>query len=228
MNKIIKGDCLELIETIKDKSINLVFTSPPYKTAYENAQAQKFHYSMDYGEPLYIIEDIAKKIIPKLKDDGFLLVNWATNQKQGALRPYYVAQRIVKQGWFCNEIFFWVKNNPIPNTAKQLTNAVEYVFIFSKYPTYKLPIEKRAYIKNVFKTPVSKGETEHNATFPLELAKHIINIFSKEKDIVLDTFVGSGTTALACKQLNRQYLGFEINPEYIKICNKRLQQQILK
>ena len=67
----------------------------------------------------------------------------------------------------------------------------------------------------------------HTTPKPLDLIKNIILHSSNEGQIVLDCFMGSGTTALACKELNRRYIGFEISPEYCKIISKRLSQQTL-
>lgn len=67
----------------------------------------------------------------------------------------------------------------------------------------------------------------HPTQKPLRIMERIIKTSSKEGNIVLDCFMGSGTTAVACKQLNRNFIGFEINPEYVKIANKRLAQEVL-
>lgn len=84
--------------------------------------------------------------------------------------------------------------------------------------------------KNVFgitawlkeKFPVCRGVEGHSAVFPLELAKSCLTHFSKEGDIVLDPFIGSGTTALACQEMGRNFIGFEICADYCKIAEDRL------
>jgi len=65
-------------------------------------------------------------------------------------------------------------------------------------------------------------ETEHPTEKPLKLIKHFLEIHTNENYVVLDPFLGSGTTAVACKQLNRNFIGFELSPEYCEIANKRL------
>ncbi len=72
-----------------------------------------------------------------------------------------------------------------------------------------------------------KEREEHPTQKPLELMKRIIKVSSNKSDICVDMFMGSGTTAVACKQLGRKFIGFEINPEYVKIANKRLAQEVL-
>ena len=76
--------------------------------------------------------------------------------------------------------------------------------------------------KNVWRLGADRTGNSHPAPFPIELPENIILACSKEGDIVLDPFMGSGTTALAAKKNNRHYLGFELNPDYIEEAEKRL------
>ena len=71
--------------------------------------------------------------------------------------------------------------------------------------------------------PEKAKKIGHPAPFPIELPKKFINLFSFEDDLILDPFIGSGTTAVASKLLQRNYVGYEINKEYIKLANKRLE-----
>ena len=81
-------------------------------------------------------------------------------------------------------------------------------------------------MKNFIITSNGSGykETEHPTEKPLSLIKYLIEIHSNPKDLILDCFMGSGTTAVACKQLGRRFIGCDNNKEYIKIANKRLEQ----
>lgn len=67
----------------------------------------------------------------------------------------------------------------------------------------------------------------HPTQKPLKLIREIIKDYTQNGEIILDAFMGSGTTAVACKQLGRKFIGFEISPEYCKIANKRLAQEVL-
>ena len=67
----------------------------------------------------------------------------------------------------------------------------------------------------------------HPTQKPVELLRWLIKTYTKDDEIVLDNCIGSGTTAVACKQLNRRFIGIELNPEYVDICNKRLRQKTI-
>ena len=74
----------------------------------------------------------------------------------------------------------------------------------------------------------SYKKTKHPTEKPLVLIKHFVEVYSNKDDLVLDCFMGSGTTALACKQLGRNFIGIEAIQEYIDMANKRLEQEVLK
>jgi DNA modification methylase len=91
-------------------------------------------------------------------------------------------------------------------------------------------------MKNVFEFPILGGierlrdddnQALHPTQKPLELIKKLVKVHSNPNDLVLDCFLGSGTTAIACKQLNRRFIGIEISKEYCDIANKRLEQSNL-
>jgi len=222
INKIICGDCLEVMKDIPDKSIDLTVTSPPYfNSAKKYQRGTGVHYSMDTEEPLYIIEDCSEMLLRILKDEGFYCLNLGFSYGEtGVLRPFYVAQRLLKQGWFCIDIIIWHKNNPIPIQGR-LTNAFEYIFVFTKHPLTKYP-NKIGYKHNVFESPIAKSKGLTSAPFPIKLPEFCIEVFCKKDSLVLDPFMGSGTTAVACKKLGRKFIGIEINPKYCKIAVARI------
>jgi site-specific DNA-methyltransferase (adenine-specific) len=214
LNKTHIGDCVELTKALEDKSIDLIITSPPYFNAQHKYQrGSGYHYTQDIGEPLYTIEDFFEAVKPKLKDDAMICLNIAFSYGEtGVMRPYDILNRLRRQGYFVIDQIIWWKNNPIP-MQKRLTNAYELIYVLSKSPKGKYYTTE--YTHNVWKFPVQKGDG-HSAVFPLELPLNCLKHFSKEGDLVLDAFMGSGTTARACKQLNRNWIGFEINPNYVR------------
>ena len=227
VNKIYCIDCIEGIEQLDDKSIDLVITSPPYyNSGHKYQRGTGFHYTFDVGEPLYLIFDTLEALKPKLKDDAMVCINLAFSYGEtGVMRPFDIIDRVRKKlGYFMNDIVIWHKNNPIPLQGR-LTNAFEFVFILSKHPIGKYYTKE--YTHNVWKIPISPSGQGHSATYPEELSDNCIKNFSKEGDLILDMFMGSGTTGVSAKKFNRNFIGFEINPGYVEIANKRISQTTL-
>lgn len=121
-------------------------------------------------------------------------------------------------------ILCWCKTNPIPSTNNVWLSDVEYCLVFKGKgaPRYNdgYELKSKWYVSGI--NQKDKKDYEHPTIKPLELVKRHILHSTQENDIVLDCFLGSGTTAVACKELNRQYLGFEINKEYYDIACDRL------
>ena len=208
------GDCVELVEGLEDSSIDLIITSPPYYNSQHKYQrGSGFHYTRDIGEPLYSIEDFFEKAYAKLKDDAMVCLNIGFSYGEtGVMRPYDILNRLRRIGYFVIDQVIWHKNNPVP-MQNRLTNAYELIFVLSKSPKGKYYTKE--YTHNVWKFPIQKGNG-HSAVFPDELPRMCLEHFSKEGDLVLDPFMGSGTTARACEKMNRKWIGFELNPSYIK------------
>lgn len=213
------GDCLDNIQKLKN--IQMIVTSPPYFNSGKKYQrGSGVHYSKDIGEPLYNIIEMMEISYPIINDDGFVFLNLGFSYGEtGVLRPFNIVKEISKRtNWFCSDVIIWHKNNPIPMTGR-LTNAFEYVFVFVKHPLIKYKKEIN-YEHNVWNFPVQQGDG-HSAVFPLELPKKCIELGSNIYDYILDPFLGSGTTLEACKLLDRNGIGIEINPDYeLSIKNK--------
>ena len=206
---------MELVDTLEDKSIDCIITSPPYYNSQHKYQrGSGFHYSMDVGEPLYTIIDFFEKVKPKLKDDAMICLNLGFSYGEtGVMRPYDILNRLRKMGYFVIDQIIWHKNNPIP-MRNRLTNAYELIFVLCKNP--KGTYYTTEYTHNVWKHPVGNGSAhKHSAVFPIEIPKQCLHHFTKEGDLVLDAFMGSGTTARACEEMKRNWIGFELNPDYL-------------
>ena len=121
------------------------------------------------------------------------------------------------------EMLFWGKTNPTPTCNCKYLSDVEYCLMFRETGTViggTYETKSKFYISQTNKE--DKEKFEHDTIKPLKLVKnHIINS-SNEGDVILDTFIGSGTTAVACKELGRQYIGFEINEKYFMIAENRI------
>jgi len=220
--ELINGDCLEVMKTIPDNSIDLVVTSPPYyNSTHKYQRGSGYHYSRDVGEPLYLIQDVLENIKNKLTKDGCICLNLCFSYGEtGVMRPFDIINRARdKIGYFIIDTIIWHKNNPIP-LKNRLTNAFEYIFVLGKSPLKKYNVKE--YTHNVWQFPVCSTRLKHSAMYPEELSDRCINIFSNEYDIILDPFLGSGTTAISAEKLNRKWIGIELNEEYCKIAENRL------
>ena len=244
LNKVICGDCLEVMKDIPDKSVDCIVTSPPYykQLSYES----NFNSYLQYID---FITKVAKESFRVLKNDSYFFLNFA-NDKTNTIKSYEVLFRFLEQGFTLHDTIIWYRYNSQPvNTDRQLTPQYEFIFMMCKYPSnYHLNksilMEKfpemfdTKNIGNVWKvafnsdkdTKISMKKKDEDASnglwghsgYPVRIAEAPILMTTKENDIVLDMFMGSGTTAYACKKNNRNYIGIEISPEYIDIINKRL------
>jgi DNA modification methylase len=222
INNIYHGNCIELVKLLENDTIDCIIASPPYyNSSHKYQRGTGYHYTADVGEPLYVIQDFFANAKSKLKEDGIACLNVGFSYGEtGVMRPFDILNRIrEKEGYFVNDVIIWHKSNPIP-IQKRLTNAIEYIFVLSKKPVCKYYTTE--YTHNVWKFPVDSGGKGHSAVFPLELPLNLIKNFTKEGDLILDPFMGSGTTGLACIKTNRNYIGFEINIDYIDLCKQRI------
>ncbi len=157
--------------------------------------------------------------------------------------PWRVAFALQKRGWILRSDIIWAKKNPIPESIKDRpTSSHEHIFLFSKQPKYYYDFEsvkeKITNLENnggyeyrnkrdVWSVRVASYPGAHFATFPEEIPELCIKAGSSEGDVVLDPFFGSGTTGWVAQRLGRAWIGIELNPEYIKIAEKRFIQQDL-
>lgn len=121
------------------------------------------------------------------------------------------------------DIVCWVKDNPMPSNGKFLTNAYEFIIIMSNTEA-TIPTND-TYVKNVITTNVYSNNPYkkiHRAVMNPEVAEWFIRNFTKEDDVILDCFMGTGTTGAACKEYGRKFIGIELNEEYFKLASSRI------
>ncbi len=153
--------------------------------------------------------------------------------------PWRVALALQQDGWYLRQDIIWHKPNPMPESVKdRCTKAHEYIFLLSKSPKYYYDSdairdkphydeEVGANKRSVWSINVKAYKEAHFATFPEKLPELCIKAGSKKGDIVLDPFFGSGTIGWVAQRLGREWLGIELNPEFIKISEKRFIQREL-
>lgn len=208
--KLYNGDCLEVMKGIESNSIDTSFTSPPYNRK-RNDKYQNFK---DINDNWYQFNvDVINELLRVTK--GHVFYNLQAN--------YYNRSDVYKLIGEFNEnivdIHIWEKSNPMPASGLSITNAVEYFIIMGD----KLLKSNKTYTKNIITTSVnSKMPKEHKAVMKYEVAEHFISMFTKEHDIILDCFMGIGTTGVACRNLNRKFIGIEIDEQYFNISKTRI------
>jgi len=143
--------------------------------------------------------------------------------------PWMFAFAMRADGWYLRQDIIWSKPNPMPESVRdRCTKSHEYMFLFSKNQNYyfdvdaiKEPTRRKRSVWNVTKKPY-KGA--HFAVYPPELIEPCIKAGSEKGDIVLDPFMGSGTTAMVAKSLGRDYIGCELHEDYGNLIQKRVKE----
>jgi len=224
LNKIYNMDCLEGMEQIPNESIDLVVTDPPYKTTSRgnagnsggmlqkkiNMKGKVFKHN-DIDPKVYIPE-----IFRVLKDGSHFYIMTNHINLQNMLNI------CTENGFHFIKSLIWNKGNKI--MGQFYMSQFEYILFFRKGKGKKINKCGTADILNIpnKKTKGSDGKNLHDTEKPVELMKVLIENSSQENQIVLDPFMGSGTTAIACINTNRNYIGFEIDPDYYEAALERI------
>lgn len=249
---IIYNTSSEDMSQIEDKSIKLVVTSPPYNIdiKYGNktskgqvieSKGAKYKDNLDENSYRQLLKTVFNECKQKITDDGSIWVNIKNRVKDGVVIPPFWIMDFF-QDMALKNIIIW-NFDWGGSTNKRFAPRYEYVFWFVKDPqnyTFNLddvkipalnyrPDRYKSQMKNptdVWRISMVSGNFEertgHPAQYPEKLIERIILSASNENDIILDPFMGSGTTAVVAQKLNRQYLGYETVSEYCEMAKERL------
>ena len=241
INTIIQGDCLEIMKGMSSNSVGLVFTSPPYnmRLRIRNGEYTERewaeHFSKKYEEfhdaiPIeeyYKFHSCCIKEMLRISPIVFWNIQIVTGSKEAIFRIIGDFRKSI------TDIIVWDKGfgQPAMNNGV-LNRGSELIIVFESnkkqgrtFEKYKF---KRGTIQDIWRVKRSSKKIKgHSAVFPVELVAKAINGWTDRDEIILDPFMGSGTTAVAAKQLGRNYIGIEISSEYCKIAEQRLRQQTL-
>lgn len=244
VNKIHKGDTVETMKKIDDKSVQLVMTSPPYLASIRDDN-HKYPGAKDIIKDNQTVEeyvewsvDIFKEYERVLADDGVVAYNMSYTTFNPML-PYMVIEEVRKQtGFEIADTCVWKKKNCVPLSGhpNRMTRICEFVYIFVKEDRlndFKANKEITStsrtgqnYFKiynNFIETKNNDGKVDgHDATFSSDFARYFIDLYSAEGDVVLDNFMGTGTTAIAAIGLDRDFLGIDLIDDYISVANERI------
>ncbi|MCH7698584.1 MAG: site-specific DNA-methyltransferase [Chloroflexi bacterium] len=257
-NKILQGDCLDILAGLPRESVNLIVTSPPYadnrKSSYEGVPID--------GYVDWFLERSAQ-FQRVLRSDGSFILNVKERTVKGEKGTYILelVLALKDQGWRWTEEYIWHKKNSYPGKwPNRFRDAWERCLHFTKQKSFKMFQESvmvptgdwakgrlsrlsqvdrlraessaqngfaknvsnwvgrdAAYPTNVLHLATECKNRQHSAPFPVSLPAWFIKLFTEDGDIVLDPFIGAGTTAVACHQLDRQFIGIDSNPSYVAL-----------
>ena len=226
------------MKEIPDNSLHLMVTSPPYNVTKE------YDEDLSLKEYLQLLKNVFAETYRTLVHGGRACVNVANLGR----KPYiplsdHISQIMTEIGFLMRGEIIWYKgagagvsmawgswqsaSNPV------LRDTHEYILVFSKGSfSRKKPTDKESTItkdqfmewtKSVWKmNPEAAKKIGHPAPFPVELPYRLIQLYTFQGDVVLDPFMGSGSTAIATLKSERKYIGYDIEPEYIKLAEKRI------
>lgn len=218
------GDCLEIMKDIPDKSIDLVVIDPPYKIdAGGSGGAFGKEKRLYHAEVKTLSDGITNLVLDELvrimkKINIYIWCN------KNQLRQYI---NYFEELGATTDLLTWHKTNPVPTCNNKYLSDTEYILYFRKdgvpmYGTYET--KKKYYV-----TPTNKEDKKiykHPTIKPLDIIKNLIINSSQENDIVLDCFMGSGTTGVACINTNRNFIGIELDENYFNIAKNRIEETI--
>lgn len=223
MNTIVLGDSYELIKKIPDKSIDCVYTDIPY------LYIQGGEGNSDLGKRMKIKKE---SLNDKKITDGinYTILNefkrilksmncfiWCSKLQILDIMNFFAKDNINY------EVLVWCKTNPSPTTNNIWLPDIEYCLYFREKGVH---LNDGYELKSKYHiTPINKSDKDlykHPTIKPFELVKRHLLHATQENDIVLDCFSGSGTTAVACKEINRRFIGIEIDKEFHKISVDRI------
>jgi len=212
MNKLIQGDCLEVMKEMEDNSVDYVFTSPPYNRKRNDKYEQYSDTLNDYYSSLIGWTDEMLRVSINL-----VFINIQKNYYQSS-DVYRFIGNYHKE---IKEIIIWEKSNPMPASGNSITNAYEFIFVMSN-KDIKLK-SKTTYTKNHLTTSVNPDtDKRHKAIMNKAVSDWCLEKFIPQGCLVLDPFMGLGTTALSAIKNKCNFIGIEISEEYCKIAQARI------
>ena len=222
INKIHLGDSLEIIKQIPDESIDLIVTDPPYiinGDTNSNTKEWRGVKSLDK------IKKGLNHIANGFKVEEYFIEFERLMKKFNAFifcsnhQIVELMQEGQKRGYFTT-LLVWHKTNTVPFANGVFRSDLEYIVHIRESGATFLGNAKEK--SRIYISPTEVSKYGHPTEKPIELIKRYIRIGSNENDVVLDPFLGSGTTVQACINLNRQYIGIEIDEKYYQVaCERR-------
>lgn len=238
-NKIFQKSS-ELMSELPEKSVHLMVTSPPYNVG------KVYDQNLTLTEYRTLIKNVMKEVYRVLVPGGRVCFNVANIGR----KPYipldaYITEDILSVGFLMRGQIIWNKASSASGSTAwgtwrspgnpTLRDIHEYILIFSKdtYSRSRLDGRSSTITKEEFLTftksvwifsAESARKVGHPAPFPVELPRRCIELYTYSNEVILDPFMGSGATAIAALATNRRFVGYEIDPKYVCLSERRIQQ----
>jgi len=225
LNRIYLIDVLEGLNKLEDNSIDLIITSPPYNLGNTHHTGSKKHSSYDDNMNEKDYQEWQIKILNEcfrvLKINGSMIYNHKNRIRNGVqITPY---EWLLRTDFVIKQEIVWI--NRSQNFDKiRFYPFTERIYWMAKDPKTKLINVLNKYDVFDWKEWRAVGtKGSHTRAFPIKMVEDMLSVFPNAK-IVLDPFMGSGTTALACKKMERDFIGFEDSQEFVGLANDRLRE----
>jgi site-specific DNA-methyltransferase (adenine-specific) len=236
INQIICGDCIEVMKKIPDQSVDLAVTSPPYNLKNSTGNGMKdgrggkwknaalvngyshHHDSMPHEEYVAWQRECLSQMMRILKPDGAIFYNHKWRVQNGLLQD----RSDIIAGFPVRQIIIWKRKGGINFNPGYFLPTYEVIYLITK-PDFKLASKANAF-GDVWEFGQELNNS-HPAPFPVSLIERIIS--STNAKTIIDPFIGSGTTAVVAKKLNRDFIGIDISPQYCQMAIDRLESSFL-
>ena len=220
---IFNNDCLNILSSIEDNSIDLILTDPPYQIgSYSTGDIhlpnrKKLNNNIADWDQNFKPSDYADELVRVLKKDGNMFIFTSYN----LIGKWH---ELLDSRFDTFQFFVWHKTNPPPKIYKNgFLNSCELIIcLWNKKHKWNFKGQKEMH--NFFESPICMGKERlaHPTQKPLKILRHLIEIGSNEGDIIFDPFAGVGSVEYACRELNRRCISVEIEKTYYDLALNRL------
>jgi DNA modification methylase len=220
LNRIYQLPCEEGMKLLPNESVSLLLTDPPYNVSMKSNFHTMGRKGVDFGEwdKGFNQTDWLEVACQKITKGGSVII-FNDYKNIGIMRD------VLEQNDFTiKEMIVWKKSNPMPRNRDRLyVTSLEVALWAVKGKGWTFNRQRDTYENAIFESPiVSHKQRIHPTQKPLEIIESLLKIHSNENDVVLDCFMGSGTTALACLKNQRNFIGFEVDSNYFTLANQRI------
>tara|TARA_R110002012_G_scaffold281321_1_gene470349 strand:+ start:77 stop:826 length:750 start_codon:yes stop_codon:yes gene_type:complete len=227
--KLYNADCLEVLPSLKSESIDLIITSPPYEDitgAGYTASNKDVLFLKLYSE---FLDKVFKEYKRILKPNGQLFFNIKSKTLKKTLKtPHWIEFTNGFQSLIFKSYIIWKYAGSFDSTKSRFHLDYEIIYHLSKGNDIYLNQDSKYHdpLSSVWYVPhnIKKEDRVHPTQMPIALVDRILDLAAKPDDYVLDNFLGSGTTGLACKKRNLNFIGIELNKNYFELANNRINE----